>query len=128
MNENIQYFVFGIILFTNFQRRQPSRFLLGGKKVKAILVCFCWCATGFKGQKGAQGQKGDQGFDGDQGEEGLTGEKGMKGDQGPQGERGLRGPKGITGLTGLSGNKGKLGSVVVVPIRQTSAQTQNIVQ
>ena len=35
LRETIQFFVFGIILFTNLQRRQPSRFLLGGKKVKA---------------------------------------------------------------------------------------------
>ena len=31
--ENIQFFNFGIILFTKFQKRQPSRLLLGGKKV-----------------------------------------------------------------------------------------------
>ena len=42
LEESIQFFVFGIIIFTKFQRRQPSRFLLGGKKVKLfVLLGFC---------------------------------------------------------------------------------------
>ena len=33
LEENLQFFVFGIILFTKFQERQRSRFLLGGYRV-----------------------------------------------------------------------------------------------
>ena len=36
LEESIQFLVFGIIIFTKFQRRQPSRFLLGGKRLSPI--------------------------------------------------------------------------------------------
>ena len=35
---NLQFFDLGIILFTKFQRRQPSRFCLAGKRLKSSLA------------------------------------------------------------------------------------------